>query len=105
MRFLSFTISSDGISLIADQQILDLFEQGTLFQDEQDQHAYRVIQVHCDLETCGIPLAVEAHIDNLLYLSTFKSMNILVKFNHKSMISCADCVLGACRRSREYTCK
>lgn len=72
-------MSSDGISLIANQGILDLFEQGTLFQDEQDHHAYRVIQVNSDLETCGIfshPL--EAHIDNLLYLSTFKSANLLV---------------------------
>ncbi|CAO0793448.1 unnamed protein product [Mucor circinelloides] len=84
-RFFSYTASSDGISLIANQNILDLFEQDAIFQDEESQ-TYRVIQVNLagsNLDRCGIvwsishPLAAEAHI-NLLYLSTFKSANVLV---------------------------
>ncbi|KAI8643020.1 hypothetical protein BD408DRAFT_343025 [Parasitella parasitica] len=76
---------SDGISLIANQNILDLFEPDAIFQDEESQ-TYRVIQVSLagsHLDRCGIvwsishPLAAEAHI-NLLYLSTFKSANVLV---------------------------
>jgi hypothetical protein len=86
IRFFSYTASSDGISLIANQNILDLFEQDAIFQDEESQ-TYRVIQVNLagsNLDRCGIvwsishPLAAEAHI-NLLYLSTFKSANVLVK--------------------------
>ncbi|CEP15611.1 hypothetical protein [Parasitella parasitica] len=85
-RFFSYTASSDGISLIANQNILDLFEPDAIFQDEESQ-TYRVIQVSLagsHLDRCGIvwsishPLAAEAHI-NLLYLSTFKSANVLVR--------------------------
>ncbi|KAG2201413.1 hypothetical protein INT47_001462 [Mucor saturninus] len=84
-RFFSYTASSDGISLLANQRILDLFEPDAIFQDEGSQ-TYRVIQVNLagsNLDRCGIvysishPLAAEAHI-NLLYLSTFKSANVLV---------------------------
>ncbi|KAI9258009.1 hypothetical protein BDA99DRAFT_514989 [Phascolomyces articulosus] len=84
-RFFSYTATSDGISLLADQYILDLFEEEALFQDE-DAVPLRVIQVNLagtNLDRCGIvrsishPLATEAHI-NLLYLSTFKSANIIV---------------------------
>lgn len=84
-RFFSYTASSDGISLLANETILNLFEQDAIFRDEQAQ-TYRVIQVNLagsNLDRCGIvysishPLAAEAHI-NLLYLSTFKSANVLV---------------------------
>ncbi|KAI9474858.1 ACT domain-containing protein [Zychaea mexicana] len=84
-RFFSYTATSDGISLLADKHILDLFEEEALFQDE-DTVPLRVIQVNLagtNLDRCGIvrsishPLATEAHI-NLLYLSTFKSANIIV---------------------------
>lgn len=70
---------------MADQAILDLFEEEALFQ-EQDTVPLRVIQVNLagtNLDRCGIvrsishPLATEAHI-NLLYLSTFKTANIIV---------------------------
>ncbi|KAI8988407.1 hypothetical protein BDF20DRAFT_905009 [Mycotypha africana] len=76
---------SDGISLIANQHILNLFDSDVIFQDEASQ-TYRVIQVNLagsNLDRCGIvwsishPLAAEAHI-NLLYLSTYKSANVLV---------------------------
>ncbi|KAI9477808.1 MAG: hypothetical protein EXX96DRAFT_595429 [Benjaminiella poitrasii] len=85
-RFFSYTATSDGISLIANQHILDLFEPEAIFRDEESQQTFRVIQVNLagsNLERCGIvwsishPLATEAHI-NLLYLSTFKSANVLV---------------------------
>lgn len=84
-RFFSYTASSDGISLLANQNILSLFEPDAIFQDEESQ-TYRVIQVNLagsNLDRCGIvysishPLAAEANI-NLLYLSTFKSANVLV---------------------------
>ncbi|KAI8375330.1 hypothetical protein EDC96DRAFT_323686 [Choanephora cucurbitarum] len=84
-RFFSYTATSDGISLIANQAILNLFNQDAIFQDEESQ-TYRVIQVNLagsNLDRCGIvwsishPLATEASI-NLLYLSTFMSANILV---------------------------
>ncbi|KAG2233912.1 hypothetical protein INT48_004400 [Thamnidium elegans] len=84
-RFLSYTASSDGISLLANQAILDLFEPDAVFRDEGSQ-TYRVIQVNLagsNLDRCGIvysishPLAAEADI-NLLYLSTFTSANVLV---------------------------
>ncbi|KAI7902822.1 uncharacterized protein BX663DRAFT_531305 [Cokeromyces recurvatus] len=84
-RFFSYTATSDGISLIANQRILNLFEPESIFRDEESQ-TFRVIQVNLagsNLERCGIvwsishPLATEAHI-NLLYLSTFKSANVLV---------------------------
>ncbi|KAI9032675.1 hypothetical protein CLU79DRAFT_727401 [Phycomyces nitens] len=85
-RFFSYTTSSDGISLVADRRILDLFEDDHVFQDEDTGSSFRVIQVNLagsNLDRCGIvrsishPLVTEAHI-NLLYLSTFKSANILV---------------------------
>ncbi|KAI8997269.1 hypothetical protein BDB01DRAFT_845943 [Pilobolus umbonatus] len=84
-RFLSYTASNNDISLIANQKILDLFEEDAIFKNENYQ-TYRVIQVKLtgsNLDRCGIiwsishPLATEAHI-NLLYLSTFKSANVLV---------------------------
>jgi hypothetical protein len=84
-RFFSYTASYDGVSLIGNQNILDLFSDEAIFQDEASKR-YRVIQVNLagsNLDRCGIvwsishPLATEAHI-NLLYLSTFKSANILV---------------------------
>ncbi|KAI8098325.1 uncharacterized protein B0P05DRAFT_567682 [Gilbertella persicaria] len=84
-RFFSYTATSDGISLIANQTILSLFDQDAIFQDEETQ-TFRVIQVNLagsNLDRCGIvwsishPLATEASI-NLLYLSTFKSANVLV---------------------------
>ncbi|GAA5800317.1 hypothetical protein EDC94DRAFT_607095 [Helicostylum pulchrum] len=84
-RFLSYTASSDGISLLANQAILDLFEPDAVFRDEGSQ-TYRVIQVNLagsNLDRCGIvysishPLAAEADI-NLLYLSTFTSANVMV---------------------------
>ena len=83
-RFFSYTATSDGISLLADQHILDLFEEEALFQDE-DTVPLRVIQVNLagtNLDRCGIvrsishPLAADDI--NLLYLSTFKSANIIV---------------------------
>ncbi|KAG0172907.1 GATS protein-like 3 [Apophysomyces sp. BC1015] len=76
---------SEGISLITDHRFLDQFEQDAIFQEE-DSGSLRVIQVNLagsNLDRCGIvhsishPLVTEAHI-NLLYLSTFKSANILV---------------------------
>ncbi|RCH91124.1 GATS protein-like 3 [Rhizopus azygosporus] len=82
-RFFSYTASNEGISLIANQAILDLFSEADIFQDEESPR-YRVIQVNLagsNLDRCGIvwsisrPLA--AHM-NLLYLSTFKSANVLV---------------------------
>ncbi|KAI7872492.1 hypothetical protein BDF14DRAFT_1753944 [Spinellus fusiger] len=85
-RFFSYTASSDGISLVADRHVLDLFDEEQIFQDEDTQSYLRVIQVNladAGLDRCGIvrsishPLATEAHI-NLMYLSTFKSANILV---------------------------
>lgn len=87
-RFFSYTATSEGVSLIADQHILHLFEEEALFQ-EQDTVPLRVIQVNLagtNIDRCGIvrsiahPLANEAHI-NLLYLSTFKSANIIVRSN------------------------
>ncbi|KAG2224759.1 hypothetical protein INT45_005283 [Circinella minor] len=83
-RFFSYTATSDGISLLADKHILNLFEEETLFQDE-DTVPLRVIQVNLagtNLDRCGIvrsishPLATDDI--NLLYLSTFKSANIIV---------------------------
>lgn len=85
-RFFSYTATNEGVSLIADQHILNLFEEDALFQ-EQDTVPLRVIQVNLagtNLDCCGIvrsishPLANEAHI-NLLYLSTFKTANIIVR--------------------------
>lgn len=84
-RFFSYTATNEGISLIADEAMLELFEEQALFQDEESV-PLRVIQVSLagsNLDRCGIvrsisqPLAAEAHI-NLLYLSTFKTANILV---------------------------
>ncbi|KAI8380265.1 hypothetical protein BD560DRAFT_8760 [Blakeslea trispora] len=84
-RFFSYTATSDGISLIANQAILSLFDQDAIFQDEGSQ-TYRVIQVNLvgsNLDRCGIvwsishPLATEASI-NLLYLSTFMSANVFL---------------------------
>ncbi|KAF7729268.1 GATS protein-like 3 [Apophysomyces ossiformis] len=84
-RFFSYTASSEGISLITDNRFLAEFEQDVIFQEE-DSASLRVIQVNLagsNLDRCGIvrsishPLVTEAHI-NLLYLSTFKSANILV---------------------------
>lgn len=89
-RFFSYTASSEDVSLIANQHIIDLFEQDAIFQDEEYHQTYRVIQVNLagsNLERCGIvwsishPLITEAHI-NLLYLSTFKSANVLVSQLH-----------------------
>ncbi|KAL0089603.1 hypothetical protein J3Q64DRAFT_1729410 [Phycomyces blakesleeanus] len=85
-RFFSYTASSDGISLVADRRILELFSDDQIFQDEDTGSSFRVIQVNLagsNLDRCGIvrsishPLVTEAQI-NLLYLSTFKSANILV---------------------------
>ncbi|KAG1309263.1 hypothetical protein G6F64_005442 [Rhizopus arrhizus] len=82
-RFFSYTASNEGISLIANQTILDLFSEESIFQDE-DSPRYRVIQVNLagsNLDRCGIVWSISrpltAHM-NLLYLSTFKSANVLV---------------------------
>ncbi|KAI8136536.1 hypothetical protein BJV82DRAFT_647129 [Fennellomyces sp. T-0311] len=83
-RFFSYTATSDGISLLADSHIFELFQEEALFQDE-DTVPLRVIQVNLagtNLDRCGIvrsishPLAGQGL--NLLYLSTFKSANIIV---------------------------
>ncbi|CDS13785.1 hypothetical protein LRAMOSA05959 [Lichtheimia ramosa] len=83
-RFVSYTATSEGISVLADKHILDLFEEESIFQDE-DSVPMRVIQVNLggsNLDRCGIvrsishPLAGE-HI-NLWYLSTYKTANIIV---------------------------
>lgn len=75
---------------------MNLFEDDAIFRDEQAQ-TYRVIQVNLagsNLDRCGIvysishPLAAEAHI-NLLYLSTFKSANVLVKFYLRVCVCCS----------------
>ncbi|KAI9317594.1 hypothetical protein BX666DRAFT_2112010 [Dichotomocladium elegans] len=83
-RFFSYTATADGISLLADKDILDLFDEDALFRDPA---SLRVIQVNLsgtDLDRCGIvrsishPLAAGAHI-NLMYQSTATSANIIVK--------------------------
>jgi hypothetical protein len=71
---------------------LDLFSEESIFQDE-DSPRYRVIQVNLagsNLDRCGIVWSISrpltAHM-NLLYLSTFKSANVLVIFFFLSTFS------------------
>ncbi|CAO3700178.1 unnamed protein product [Rhizopus stolonifer] len=82
-RFFSYTASKQGISLLANQTLLDQFGEESIFQ-EQDSPRYRVIQVNLagsNLDGCGIVWSIShpltAHM-NLLYLSTFNSANVLV---------------------------
>lgn len=90
---MSYTATSEGISVLADKHILDLFEEESIFQDE-DSVPMRVIQVNLggsNLDRCGIvrsishPLAGE-HI-NLWYLSTYKTANIIVSTTYISLVS------------------
>jgi hypothetical protein len=84
-RFCSFVTTNEDVSLIADTQILDTFEESSLMRD-QDAAGLRVIQIHfsgSNIERSGIvrhiskPLSIEAHI-NMFYLSTFMTANIIV---------------------------
>jgi hypothetical protein len=84
-RFFSYTSTCEGISLLADQYILDSFDENIICGTE-DETPLRVIQVNLsdsNLDRCGIvrsishPLATEAQI-NILYLSTYTTANIIV---------------------------
>ncbi|KAI8359153.1 hypothetical protein BD560DRAFT_193578 [Blakeslea trispora] len=84
-RFCSFVATNDDISMIADKQIIAIFDDSSLMQ-EQDAPPQRVIQVHfsgSNIDRCGIvrsiskPLSIDANI-NMLYLSTYMTANIIV---------------------------
>ncbi|KAI9263066.1 hypothetical protein BY458DRAFT_514756 [Sporodiniella umbellata] len=82
-RFFSYTASQQGISLLANQTLLDQFGEETIFQ-EQDSPRYHVIQVNLagsNLDSCGIVWSISHLLTrhmNLLYLSTYNSANVLV---------------------------
>ncbi|KAI8372258.1 hypothetical protein EDC96DRAFT_572933 [Choanephora cucurbitarum] len=84
-RFCSFVATSDDISIIADKQIIAIFDDSSLMQ-EQDAPAQKVIQVHfsgSNTDRYGIvrsiskPLSIDANI-NMLYLSSYMTANIIV---------------------------
>ncbi|KAF8935289.1 GATS protein-like 3 [Podila verticillata] len=84
-RFMSFTTTDEGTSLIADQEVLGYFEEHMLNMS-LSQTPLRCIQVDLStfgLDTYGLVYSmsnpfVESDI-NLLCLSTFRTANVLVQ--------------------------
>jgi len=88
-RFFSYTSTSEGISLIVEEQILDLFEEHMINVSLTPRHL-RCIQIDLTtfgvgtlrLDRCGIVYSMSDPLTkagiNLLYLSTFKTANVLV---------------------------
>ncbi|KAL6617901.1 hypothetical protein U3516DRAFT_629007 [Neocallimastix sp. 'constans'] len=83
-RFFSYTSTDEGISLIVEEQIIDLFEEH-MINMSLTPRPLRCIQI--DLTTfgvdrCGIVYSMSDPLTkagiNLLYLSTFKTANVLV---------------------------
>jgi len=88
-RFFSYTATSEGISLIVEEQILELFEEH-MINMSLTPRPLRCIQIDLTsfgvgtlrLDRCGIVYSMSDPLTkagiNLLYLSTFKTANVLV---------------------------
>lgn len=88
-RFFSYTSTSEGISLIVEEQILELFEEH-MINMSLTPRPLRCIQIDLTtfgvgtlrLDRCGIVYSMSDPLTkagiNLLYLSTFKTANVLV---------------------------
>ncbi|KAF9280291.1 GATS protein-like 3 [Mortierella alpina] len=83
-RFISFTITDEGTSLIADQEVLSHFEEHMLNMSSSET-MLRCIQVDLStfgLDTYGLVYSMSNplvdHGVNLLCLSTFRTANVLV---------------------------
>jgi len=88
-RFFSYTSTDEGISLIVEEQILELFEEH-MINMSLTPRPLRCIQIDLTtfgvgtlrLDRCGIVYSMSDPLTkagiNLLYLSTFKTANVLV---------------------------
>ncbi|KAL1916912.1 uncharacterized protein VTP21DRAFT_5109 [Calcarisporiella thermophila] len=83
-RFFSYTASVEGVSLVIDQHLLRCFDDYVLQMDSSEA-PYRLIQIDLGkytLEKYGIIHSISTPLTkagiNLLYLSTFKTANVLV---------------------------
>ncbi|KAF9160137.1 GATS protein-like 3 [Actinomortierella ambigua] len=84
-RFVSLTVTDDGISLVADESIQDYFEDYTLNMSLSESKTLRCIQVDLStfgLDTYGLVYSMSnSLVDvgiNMLCLSTYGTANILV---------------------------
>ncbi|KAF9971300.1 hypothetical protein BGZ73_005771 [Actinomortierella ambigua] len=84
-RFVSLTVTDDGISLVADESIQDYFEDHTLNMSLSESKTLRCIQVDLSsfgLDTYGLVYSMSnSLVDvgiNMLCLSTYGTANILV---------------------------
>ncbi|OZJ05714.1 hypothetical protein BZG36_01427 [Bifiguratus adelaidae] len=108
-RFFSYTASDEGISLITDIEVLNEFQPHWVNQS-MDTPPMRLIQVDLstghNLDRYGIvrsiayPLVEKANI-NLLYLSTFKTANVLV---YETDLKEAESILEADLAAQERKC-
>ncbi|KAG0228433.1 GATS protein-like 3 [Actinomortierella wolfii] len=84
-RFVSLTVTDDGLSLVADESIQDYFEEHTLNMSLSESKTLRCIQVDLSsfgVDTYGLVYSMsDSLVDvgiNMLCLSTYSTANILV---------------------------